>query len=70
MNDPTTETTAAGGVTVPTLHIVLELERAPVVYADCANESEHARLLDWLESQPGLTELVVRAQTMRSRRAA
>jgi hypothetical protein len=41
-------------MSAPAAVIRFELEAAPRVYADCLNESEFRRLLDWIDTHPEL----------------
>jgi hypothetical protein len=58
-------------VNAPAILIVLGLEERPSVRIDCLDESEQARMLDWVESHPVYLELISRAfELAESERAA
>ncbi len=43
------------------LVIEFDIEAAPTVHLNCANDSEEARIFDWLSTRPAYWELVQRA---------
>jgi hypothetical protein len=45
----------------PAVVIELGLESPPRVRLHCLNESEEARVIDWIRAHDGLAELVMRA---------
>ncbi len=45
----------------PAIVIAIGVEAAPSVVFCCQNSSEESRLMDWVASHDGLTELVRRA---------
>jgi hypothetical protein len=57
-------------VSAPGLVIVLELERAPRLVVDCANEPEKVRLDFWLQSDEKRRELLETLFELLEERAA
>ena len=54
----------------PAITIRLEVEGTPRVVFDAMNESEAARVLEWLDSKPDYDELVGRALELELREQA
>jgi hypothetical protein len=58
-------------VTVPTVVIRVEFERLrPVVYCDHVGDDDEARMGDWLEQRPDLSDLVAWAVQLAHREPA
>jgi hypothetical protein len=52
-------------MSVPSLHVVIELEASPRIYLDALNEAEAERLADWLTASPEARELLQLAERWR-----
>jgi hypothetical protein len=59
---PSTDDTPAPSIArAPSVTVVLELERAPVVLMDALNEGEAERLTDWIRTHDEYVDLVQQA---------